>query len=201
MASAFAWCIAGSRRTPSILPIPEERCSYARGVIRAQAEHSNKHGAVRWLVVTHCQFQLGVILMKLSLISKLLFALTLTAAAALPAFAQSTLIAPSPAALPAVFPIGQPASTLLTITNGDPSASTQILPGDTFTFTFDATLMATVAASGPVIINSSSLVAGDFTYVVNAAARTVVITYGGVQKAFNSAHILAIKLTFTPPRP
>src|SRR5258708_15521513 len=61
--------------------------------------------------------------------------------------------------------------------------------------------MATVAASGPVIINSSSLVAGDFTYVVNAGARTVVITYGGVQKAFNSGDILAIKLTFTAPGP
>ena len=95
---------------------------------------------------------------------------------------------------PSEFRAGQSASALLSITSTSITALT-ISAGDTFTFVFDSSVGTVSSIMGPVLVNSASLAAGDFS--ASFGATQVVVTYNGQPKPFLFGSTLGVEVRFT----
>ncbi|MEW6125893.1 MAG: hypothetical protein AB1757_02420 [Acidobacteriota bacterium] len=110
----------------------------------------------------------------------------------------STTILPVVSIAPPLFPIGQPSSFCITVTNGNPLSTASIINGDSFTFTFGQASGSDLTIDSPALVNSTSLSAGDFA-VVLTATNQLTITYQGATKPFRAGESFAIKLRLTAP--
>lgn len=114
----------------------------------------------------------------------------------LPQTGSSTNITPVVNVAPAVFAAGQSAEAYLTITNGNPTSTKQIQANDAFTITLDSALGSGFTFVAPLLVNSATLTAGDFTVTPNGSQ--VIISYtNGAAKSFAPGDTLSLKVTFT----
>src|SRR5690349_19131460 len=117
-----------------------------------------------------------------------------------PGQAQSNnAISPVGSVLPATFPLGQQAVALLVLTNANPLSNQQLAPGDSFILTFDAWIIGTLAISGAVRVESSSLTGSDFSAAINPSTRKLTIIYNGISKLFGAGDSVSVKVLFTAP--
>ena len=83
---------------------------------------------------------------------------------------------------PSIFPIGESSSLFLSVTNGNAQQGKNIQIGDAFKFTFGAASGTGFTLKSAVLVNSSSLNAGDFGVAVDLANKRVTVTYIGATK-------------------
>src|SRR5262245_57340659 len=129
----------------------------------------------------------------LALIIGLMLALPFTAGA------QTTnlLITPVVDIMPATFPINEPCSALVVISNGNPASSKSLQFGDAFKVSFGS--VSNLQLESPVLLNSTNLNQFEFAVSINAALQQVIITYVGPGKLFKPGESFGVKVSFTTP--
>jgi YVTN family beta-propeller protein len=75
------------------------------------------------------------------------------------------------------------------------SFTNTLQPGDKLTFDFGSSVGAVTSVVTPPFVNSSTLVAGDFSVV--SSASQVVISYNGAAKAFTYGDSICVSVSFT----
>ena len=100
---------------------------------------------------------------------------------------------------PSIFPIGGSCSLFLSVTNGGTQQNKNIQTGDAFKFTFGAASGTGFTLESAVLVNSSSLNAGEFGVVIDLANKQVKVAYQGATKPFPSGDIFSIKVSFVAP--
>jgi hypothetical protein len=95
---------------------------------------------------------------------------------------------------PTIFRAGQAASAELSVASTSVSTLT-LSPGNTFLFIFDGTLGTVSSFTTPISVESSSLLAGDFSVSFGANQNQVHITYNGPAKPFAYGDSLSVKVS------
>src|SRR5262249_26619415 len=106
-------------------------------------------------------------------------------------------ITPVVTVAPNLFAAGQLSNTFVCISNGNPSSSKSIGPGDVFKLTFDLSIGVVNSVAAPVLVNSSNLTATDFIVNLGSAPNEVDISYLGPGKRFVPGDSFCVKVTFT----
>jgi hypothetical protein len=135
------------------------------------------------------------------MITRRIFILIISLIVAVPgiSFAQiSTAITPVVSLSPKIFPFGQRSSFFITVTNGNPLSTANIINGDRFSFTFGPASGSGITLEGPVMVNSSAFRVADFA-VVLSAPNQVSIIYQGVTRQFRAGESFALKLSLVAP--
>ena len=133
--------------------------------------------------------------------SKLILTYVISIIFALPCIAlaqTSTAISPVVSITPPIFPVGQRSSLVITVTNGNPSSTSNIATGDSFSFTFGPASGTALALDSPALVNASSLNALDFALVMTAPNQ-LTVTYRGLPRPFRGGESFAVKLSITAP--
>src|SRR5262249_17818527 len=106
-------------------------------------------------------------------------------------------IAPFVDLSPRVFPIGQRASALLTITNQDLASGSVLNRGDAFAFAFDLPWGGPVALAGPVLVNSQTFLPSEFA--AGARGGVVTLTHIGEAKIMPRGDAVSVLVDFLAP--
>lgn len=139
-------------------------------------------------------------------LSSIVFCLSLWLSLTLSAIAQtenqqpiSYNITPICTVGPNVFQVGKESHTFLTVANGNSNSTAQIQDGDTFTFTLDDTMVTAFMSDFQVLVNSSTLLPGEFRASQGTSNKQIVITYVGLAKAFPPGDSFSLKVTLAVP--
>src|SRR5262249_2945356 len=97
---------------------------------------------------------------------------------------SKTQITPVVTVAPNLFSAGQLSDTFICISNGNPSSTKFIQPGDVFNLTFDPSIGVVTTVAAQALVNSSNLQAADFSAFLGSAPNQVVISYTGASKRF-----------------
>src|SRR5262249_29214648 len=108
-----------------------------------------------------------------------------------------TQITPVVTVAPNLFSAGQLSDTFICISNGNPSSTKIIQPGDVFSLTFDPSIGVVTTVAAQALVNSSNLQAADFSASLGSAPNQVVISYTGASKRFMPGDSFCVKVSFT----
>lgn len=92
---------------------------------------------------------------------------------------------------------GERLHLVLSVANANGASVQQIRPGDSFTFTVDATAVADFELENEVQVRSSSLSPADFRAAFNTATGEIKITYTGDAKIFAYGDSFGVELSLT----
>ncbi|MGH9759543.1 MAG: hypothetical protein ACREAC_01745, partial [Blastocatellia bacterium] len=98
---------------------------------------------------------------------------------------------------PNLVPAGQATSILLTLSSTGSSVPATLQTGDKFFFTFATSIGGVTSFSAPVVVNSSTLSAGDFSVAIGPSINQVVLTYSGPGQTFAYGNVVSLKVNLT----
>src|SRR5262245_31180784 len=130
----------------------------------------------------------------------LVLVLVLGLSQVLPARADSpdnAQITPVVTVAPNLFAAGQLSNTFVCISNGNPSSTKSIGPGDLFKLTYDSSIGVVSSVAAPVLVNSSTLNPSDFVVNLGPNPNEIDISYLGASKRFTPGDSFCVKVTFT----
>jgi hypothetical protein len=94
---------------------------------------------------------------------------------------------------PTIFRAGQPASAEISVSSVSITPLT-LNPGSTFTFFVDGSLGTVTSVAAPIAVESSTLLAGDFSVSLAGAPGEIIVTYNGAPKTFAFGECLSVKI-------
>jgi hypothetical protein len=97
--------------------------------------------------------------------------------------------------VPNLFFTGQENSVYVSMWNTGGTAH-ELLPADTFTWTFDESMVKLASLDSPLIVNATILSPADFEAKILPDTNQMAITYKGVAKPFPTGEMLFIKINF-----
>src|SRR5215467_13599144 len=110
---------------------------------------------------------------------------------------DNSQITPVVTVAPNLFAAGQLSNTFVCISNGNPSSTKSIGPGELFKLTFDSSIGVVSSVAAPVLVNSSLLSASDFVVNLGPNPNEIDISYLGASKRFTPGDSFCVKVTFT----
>jgi hypothetical protein len=117
----------------------------------------------------------------------------------LPQTGSSTNITPVVTVSPSSLPANRSVEIYLIVSNGNATSTKQIQSGDAFTITMDGGLSNAYGFPLSPLVNSATLVPGDFS-VAGAHGLQIVITYtNATPKVFAPGDTLSLRVSFTTP--